>query len=263
LFTVETCTTYIAFWPRLMLACERWTLTHSSGWAAGLAGLALPLALGLGLELGLAAMNASRVAETVADGELWDDGEDDGADGEDEPVWDGEPVGEVDADADADGEPEPEPEPELAGDGDPAVLLGLLLGLLPELPPDDAGAVAEEAEELEEAEGDGDGDGDGDFEDGRGVGVGVGVGVAAAGSASHVVPAFAAALAEVLALGEAATTAITVPACAEPGQLASTPRVRDPPATKPIAAARTCARRMKTALSPLLFVVTVFSLWGS
>jgi len=269
LFPVETCTTYIAFWPRLMLACERWTLTHSSGWAAGLAGLAPPLALGLGLELGLAAMNASRVAETVADGELWDDREDDGADGEDEPVWDGEPVGEldgepvaeVDADADADGEPEPEPE--LAGDGDPAGLLGLLLGLPPELPPDDAGAVAEEAEELEEAEGDGDGDGDGDFEDGRGVGVGVGVGVAAAGSASHVVSAFAAALVEVLALGEAAATAITVPACAEPGQLASTPRARDPPATKPSAAARTCARRMKTALSPLLFVVTVCSLWGS
>jgi len=53
-----------------MLACERWTLTHSLGWAAGLVGLALPLGLGLGLELGLAAMNASRVAETVADGEL-------------------------------------------------------------------------------------------------------------------------------------------------------------------------------------------------
>jgi hypothetical protein len=70
LFPVETRTTYIAFWPRLMLDCERWTLTHSSGWAAVLAGLALPLVLGLGLELGLAAMNASRVAETVADGEL-------------------------------------------------------------------------------------------------------------------------------------------------------------------------------------------------
>ena len=86
---------------------------------------------------------------------------------------------------------------------------------------------------------------------------------AAAGSASHVVSAFAAGLVEVLALGEAAATAITVPACAEPGQLASTPRARDPPATKPSAAARTCARRMKTALSPLLFVVTVCSLWGS
>jgi hypothetical protein len=164
---------------------------------------------------------------------------------------DGEPVGEVDAD----GEPEPEPEP--AGDGDPAVLLGLLLGLLLEFAPDDAGAVAEE--ELEEAEGDGDGDVDG----GCAVGVGVGVGVAAAGSTSHLVSVFAAALVEVLALGEAATTAIIVPACAEPGQLASTPRVRDPPATKPSTAARTCARRMKTALSPLLFEVTVCSLWDS
>ena len=93
--------------------------------------------------------------------------------------------------------------------------------------------------------------------------MGVGVGVAAAGSASHLVSAFAAALAEVLALGEAATTAIIVPACAEPGPFASTPRVSDPPATKPSTAARTCARRMKTALSPLLFVVTVCSLWGS
>ena len=35
-----------------MLACERWTLTHSSGWAAVLVGLALLLGLepGLGLE---------------------------------------------------------------------------------------------------------------------------------------------------------------------------------------------------------------------
>ena len=92
-----------------MLACERWTLTHSSGWAAVLVGLALllglelglglelalllglglelALLLGLGLGLGLEAMNASSEAETVAEGEVWDDdGEDDGADGEDEPV---------------------------------------------------------------------------------------------------------------------------------------------------------------------------------
>ena len=73
-----------------MLAFERWTLTHSSGWAAVLVGLALALALSparagarLELGLGLAAMNVSREAETVADGELCDDdGEDDGADGE-------------------------------------------------------------------------------------------------------------------------------------------------------------------------------------
>ena len=67
-----------------MLACERWTLTQSSGWSAALAWLAL--ALLLGLLSGLAAMSASRVAETVAAGELCDD------DGDAEPVWDGEPV---------------------------------------------------------------------------------------------------------------------------------------------------------------------------
>src|SRR5512140_337336 len=99
-----------------MLACERWTLTHSSGWAAVLVGLALLVGLLLGLEpglglepepelelelelglgLGLEAMNASSEAETGAEGEVWDDdGEDDGADGEDEPVWDGDPVGEL------------------------------------------------------------------------------------------------------------------------------------------------------------------------
>ncbi len=50
-----------------MLACERWTLTHSSGWAAVLVGLALLL------ELGLEAMNASSEAETVAEAEVWDD----------------------------------------------------------------------------------------------------------------------------------------------------------------------------------------------
>jgi hypothetical protein len=232
-----------------MLACERWTLTHSSGWAAVLAVLA-GLVLALALLPGLEAMNASREAETVAEGEVWDDdGEDDGADGEDELVWDGEPVAELDADAAADAEPEPEPD----GDGDTGVLLGVPVGFVP----DDAGAVGEgEPEELEEPEGDGEGDGDFD------VGVGVGVGVAAAGSASHLLSAFAPALVEVLGLAEAAA-AVIVPARAAPGQPASTPRVSDPPATRPSPAARTCARRMKTALSPLLFEVTVCSSWGS
>src|SRR5712675_681432 len=55
-----------------MLAFERWTLTHSSGWAAVLVGLDLALALLLGLLPELAAMNASREAETVAAGELCD-----------------------------------------------------------------------------------------------------------------------------------------------------------------------------------------------
>ena len=154
--------------------------------------------------------------------------------------------------ADGELEPEAEPEPEPDGDG---VLLGVLVGLVPDDAGDDAGAVGEaEPEELEEGEGDGD--------DGLGVGVGVGVDVAAAGSTSHLVSVFAPALVEVLGLAEAAS-AFIVAACAAPGQPASTPRVRDPPATVLSTAARACARRMKTALSPLLVEVTACSLWGS
>ena len=70
------------------------------------------------------------------------------------------------------------------------------------------------------------------------------------------------ALAEVLVLGEAAL-ALTVPARAAPGQPASTPRVRNPPASRLSTAARTCARRMNIALSTLLIEATVCSLWGS
>jgi hypothetical protein len=232
-----------------MLACERWTLTHSSAWVV-LVGLALALALAL--PLGLEAMNAVREAETLADGEAWDDDgeawDDDDADGEDELFWDGELVAEPDAAAD------PEPEPD--DDGDAGELLGVLVGSVP----DEAGAVGEaEPEELEEPEGDGDGDGDVVV----GVGVGVGVVVAAAGSTSHLVSVLAAALLEALEPAEAAKASI-VPARAAPGQPASTPMARVPPATRLSAAARTCARRMKkTALSPLLFEVTVCSLWGS
>ena len=234
-----------------MLAFARWTLTHSWGWLAGLVGLALPLLLGLGL----AAMNASREAETVAAGELCDD------DGDAEPVWDAEPVGELDAaagdddDDDDDGEGDDgEPEAALAltlgldGDGEP----GVLLEVLP-----DAGAVGEA--EVDEEEGDGDGDG---VFVGWTLGVGVGVAVLAAGSTSHLVAVAALALVEVLGLGEAAP-AFTVPARAAPGQPASTPRVSAPPAIRLSTAARTYARRMNIALSTLLIEVTVCSLWGS
>jgi hypothetical protein len=216
---------------------------------AGLAGLALPLLLGLGL----AAMNASREAETVAAGELCDD------DGDAEPVWDAEPVGELDADAAADDDDDVdgddgEPEAALAlaltlgldGEGEP----GVLLEVLP-----DAGAVGEA--EVDEEEGDGDG-----VFVGWTLGVGVGVAVLAAGSTSHLVAVAALALVEVLGLGEAAP-AFTVPARAAPGQPASTPRVRNPPASKLSTAARTYARRMNIALSTLLIEVTVCSLWGS
>jgi hypothetical protein len=247
-----------------MLAFERWTLTHSLGWAAVLVGLGLALAL----LLGLAALNASRVAETVAVGELCDD------DGDAEPVWDGEPVGDVDAadDDDGDDDDDGEPDPALALALDGGGEAGVLLEVLP-----DVG-------EADVEDGDGDGDGEGDFVGGT-VG-GVGVGVVAVGSTAQVVSVFALALADVLALALAdvlalvlavvvalaladvlaldeAAPAFTVPARAAPGQPASTPRVRDPPATRLSTAARTCARRMKTALSPLLFEVTVCSLWGS
>ncbi len=190
------------------------------------------------------------------------------ADGEDEPVRDGDPVGELDepvgeldvgADAAGELEPEAEPEPEPDGDGGTGVLLGLLVGSVLEDAGDDAGAVGEaEPEELEE----GDGDGDGDVDDGLGVGVGVGVDVAAAGSTSHLVSVLASALVEVLGLAETAS-AVIVPACAAPGQPASTPKVRDTPATMLSTAARACARRMKTALSPLLVEVTACSSCGS
>jgi hypothetical protein len=238
-----------------MLAFARWTLTHSSGWLAGLAGLEVALAppLLLGLGLGLVAMNASREAETVAAGELCDD------DGDAEPVWDAEPVGELDADAAADDDDDVdgddgEPEAALAlaltlgldGEGEP----GVLLEVLP-----DAGAVGEA--EVDEEEGDGDG-----VFVGWTLGVGVGVAVLDAGSTSHLVAVAALALVEVLGLGEAAP-ALTVAARAAPGQPASTPRVSTPPAIRLSTAARTYARRMNIALSTLLIEVTVCSLWGS
>ena len=246
-----------------MLACERWTLTQSSGWSAALAWLAL--ALLLGLLSGLAAMNASRVAETVAAAELCDD------DADAEPVPDGEPVGDVDAEPVPDGEPVADADD---GDAEPGVGLGLdgegdavLLDVLP-----DAGAVGEAEADVDEPEGDGDGDVVGLEVDGDGVGV------LAVGSTSHLVSVLALAallvlavlftlavvraLADVLALGEAAL-ALTVPARAAPGQPASTPRVRNPPASRLSTAARTCARRMNIALSTLLIEATVCSLWGS
>ena len=245
-----------------MLAFARWTLTHSSGWLAGLVGLEVALAPPLLLGLGLAAMNASREAETVAAGELCDDdGDADDDKGDAEPVWDAEPVGELDADAAADddddddddvdgddGEPEAALALALDGEGEP----GVLLEVLP-----DAGAVGEA--EVDEEEGDGDGDG---VFVGWTVGVGVGVAVLAAGSTSHVVAVAALALVEVLGLDEAAP-AFTVPARAAPGQPASTPRVSDPPAIRLSTAARTYARRMNIALSTLLIEVTVCSLWDS
>ena len=136
----------------------------------------------------------------------------------------------------------------------------------------DAGAVGEAEADVDEPEGDGDGDVVGLEVDGCGVGV------LAVGSTWHLVAVLALVvlfvlavvlalavvllLADVLALGEAAL-AFTVPARAAPGQPASTPRVRNPPASRLSTAARTCARRMNIALSTLLIEATVCSLWGS
>jgi hypothetical protein len=224
-----------------------------------LVGLALPL----GLLLGLVAMNASRVAETVAAGELCDDDGDAEPVRDGEPVWDGQPVGDVDVADDDDDDGEPEPALGLDGGGEFGVLLGVL-------PP--AGAVGEAEVD------DDDGVGVGVFV-GWVVGVGVGVGVLVAGRTSHVVAVFTLGLAEALALVLAVVVALveavveaealvlaaafTVPARAAPGQPASTPRVRNPPASKLSTAARTYARRMNIALSTLLFEVTMCSLWGS
>jgi hypothetical protein len=66
-------------------------------------------------------------------------------------------------------------------------------------------------------------------------------------------------LAEVLGLGEAALGLAPL-ARAVPGSPASTPTVREPPASTLTTASRRCARRMKkTALSSLLIEVTVYS----
>ncbi len=255
----------------MTLDCERWTLTHSSGWAGVLVGLVLGLGLVvvvglvvavglglvvvvglglvvvLGLGLGLAAMRAVSEAEAV----VWDDGEagDEPDDPEGDP--DGEPDLEGDPEAEPDGEPDPEAEPD--GEGDAGVRLGSLLGLV----------VA-----VEEPEPEGDGVVVGDF-DGVGVGLGVGVGVGVgvgedvveAGRTWHFVSIFALVLAlglvEVPGLGEAAAS-LSGLACAVP---ASTPRERTPPPTTLSAATRTCARRIRIALSPLLIRVAVCSSW--
>ncbi len=147
LFSVETCTMKAASCPGLTLDCERWTLTHSSGWADGLVGLALALVLGLAvlvlglalvlglglalvlvlglvlalvlalvlvLGLGLAVRRASTEAEATAEAEVWDaDGEPDDLEGDTSDA-----VGEVDVEAEADGV------------GVSGVLFGSLLGLV-------------------------------------------------------------------------------------------------------------------------------------
>jgi hypothetical protein len=159
-----------------------------------------------------------------------------------------------------------------------------------------AGAVGDAEGEEEEGEGEGGGDFDGGW--GVRLGLGVGVAVAESGRAAHDVavlaPDFVPALgwvlllglavllglglwlglglalrlgpvlallglglAEVLGLGETAASLAPL-ACAVPGKPATTPMVREPPASTLSTAARRCARRMKkTPLSSLLIEVTV------
>jgi hypothetical protein len=246
-FWVETVTTNAALCPRGMLACARWTLTQSSGAAvvapeaglvdaglvdAGLvdAGLALVLALELAgaVAWGLVTMKALSEAETVADaeddpeGDPEGDPEDDGAvDEEGEP----DPDGELDPDGDPDGEPDTDADPDTdtVGEGCGVLVTGLA----------DAEVAAEAL-----AEGDGDADGEGEAV-GVGVGDGVGDGVLEDGSSWHVVSVFA----DVLGLC-VAETAISEPARAMLGQIASTPRISRPPASKLSVIARTCAKRI-------------------
>ena len=225
--------------------------------------LVVELELVLALGLGLAAMRAASEAEATAEAELWDDdGEAEGEPDDPENEAAGEPD---DPEGDAAGEPDPEP----VGDGDAGSLLGSLLGLV----------VA--AGEVEEPDTEGDGVGVffglgvffgfgfgvffgfgfGVFVGfgvavfvglgvavfvGLGVGVGVFVGVGLGedvlevGSTRQLVSA----LAPVPALAE--------PACAVPCRPASRPMVSKPPLSTLSAVTRTCARRVRIALSPLL-----------
>ncbi len=225
--------------------CERWTLTHSSGWADVLAEPGLALVPALELWLGLAARRASSDAEATGEAEVWDDDAETDGEADDS---EGDPDGELDLEA------------KLVGEGVAEAFVGCAVA---------AGEVAElETEEdgvgvgvrvgvgvgVGEFDGFGFGFGFG-FGVGVGVGVlvgvGVGVGVLAASRTWQSVSVFALALVAVPGLSEAA--------CAGPGRPASTPRDRKPPPSTLSAVTRTCARRMRIALSPLLVGVTVCS----
>jgi hypothetical protein len=211
-FSVQTWTTYPAVWPVLMLDCERWTLTHSSGGAV-VPVLPLPLVTGLGSELGLVATSSSSVPAAV---------------GVAVPVAVGVAVPVAlavavpDGDAEGDGEVVVVGPPLARTGGGPT--LGVELGAA-ELFVDGL---------LELVEGDGDGDAEGDKEgdtdgEGDGDGDGEGVGVPEAGSAWHTESVLAA-----VARGAA---------CALP----SMPRVRKPPLSTVSAAALACPKCIRIA----------------
>ena len=213
-FSVQTWTTYPAVWPVLMLDCERWTLTHSSGGAVvPVLPLPLPLVTGLGSELGLVATSSSSVPAAV---------------GVAVPVAVGVAVPVAlavavpDGDAEGDGEVVVVGPPLARTGGGPT--LGVELGAA-ELFVDGL---------LELVEGDGDGDAEGDKEgdtdgEGDGDGDGEGVGVPEAGSAWHTESVLAA-----VARGAA---------CALP----SMPRVRKPPLSTVSAAALACPKCIRIA----------------
>jgi hypothetical protein len=195
-----------------MVDCERWTLTHSSGWAAEL--------LELGLAPGLAVVEASSDAVAVAEVDVWDD------DGKDEADCDGE----ADCEGDA---------------------VGALLGLAAEA---EAVEGPADTEAVGGAAGDGDGEGVGEVDGddvGEGVGEGEVEGVLEGGSTWQLVLVFAA-----VPRLDVVVTGPRTPARAVPGKLASTPKVREPPASSLSAVTRPCAKRIRIALSTLLVRVT-------
>ena len=223
-FSAQTCTTYPAVWPVLMLDCERWTLTHSSGGAV-VPVLPLPLVAGLGSELGLVATSASSVPAAVREAVAV-------AVAVAVPVAVAVTVAVPDGDAEGDGEVV-FVGPPLARTGG-GNRLGVEVGA--------AELFVDGLLELVEGDGDGDAEGDGEGDsDGEGDGDGEGVGVLEAGNAWHTESVLAAGAREA--------------ACALP----SMPRVRKLPLSTVTAAALTCPKRIKDRLSTLLVRVTVCS----
>ena len=169
-------------------------------------------------------------------------------------------AGDVGADANWDDEPAPEGDaeaetvPAVEGELEPDAELGGADDAGPLLAPVPDGGVEDELEP--DGDGDGDGDGLGDGEGlGDGDGDGLGEGELETGSTSHFVSVFALPLAELPGLAEATAAAAAAEpfagtAPAVPGQPASTPRVRKPPASTLSTTTRTCTRRIKLPCLP-------------
>jgi hypothetical protein len=203
----ETETENPAVCPRAMLACARWTLTQSSAAAAEALLLGFGLALGLADVLALALGLVLMYALRTAETV---------ADGRDDPDGDVEGEGSSvlpDGLADGDGDPVPD----FAGDGDEdAVRDG-------------------DGDALRDGDGDGlrEGDGEGDVvRDGEGEGDGEPL----AGRGRQVASVFADDVEVVPGRSE--------PARAMTGQLASTPTIRQRPASMLSVDTRTCANRI-------------------